>query len=110
MKKETHLIFAAVVGYATVELLSFFGVFHMPGFLERAACIVLSMAGASLPDKIEKPKTYRHRGFFHSILFLACVVFLIYAFRESIYFAAFACGYASHLVTDYGTRLSIPLY
>lgn len=110
MRKETHLVFAAVVGYATVELLSLFGVVHMPGYFERIVCIVLSMVGALLPDKIEKPKTFRHRGFFHSVLFLACVVFLIYAFKDSVYFAAFGCGYVSHLLTDYGTKRRLPLY
>lgn len=110
MRGETHLVFAAVVGYATVELLSFLGAVSMPGFLERAVCIVLAIAGAMLPDKIERPKNARHRGFFHSVLFLACVVFLVYVFSYSVYFAAFGCGYVSHLLIDYGTKRKLPLY
>jgi membrane-bound metal-dependent hydrolase YbcI (DUF457 family) len=109
MRKEQHLIFASVVGYLLVELLSLQGVSVIDNNIIRVMCAVLCMLGALIPDKIEKPK-YWHRKLFHSKLFLFCLVVMIYAFRNYVLFVAFLCGYVSHLLLDWGTKRGLPNY
>ena len=109
MKKEQHLIFASVTGYILVELLSFLGVSVIDSLVTRVLCAVLAMVGALIPDRIEKPR-YHHRKFFHSKLFLLCLVLLVYTFRDYVLFVALLCGYISHLILDWSTKRGLPLY
>jgi len=109
MRKEQHLIFASVLGYLLVELLSAIGVSVMDNNLTRVLSAVLCMLGTLIPDRIEKPR-YSHRKLFHSKLFLLCIVLLIYAFRNYVLFVAFLCGYLSHLLLDWGTKRGLPNY
>jgi membrane-bound metal-dependent hydrolase YbcI (DUF457 family) len=109
VRKEEHLIFASVVGYLMVEILSLLNVSVIDSHFTRITCIVLAMIGALIPDKIERPKI-GHRKFFHSKLFLFCLVLFVYAFRNSVLFVALLCGYISHLLLDWTTRRKLPLY
>lgn len=109
MRKEEHLIFASIVGYLMVEILSLLNVSIIDSHFTRIVCIVLAMVGALIPDKIEQPKI-GHRKFFHSKLFLFCLVLIVYAFRTSVLFVAFLCGYISHLLLDWTTKRKLPLY
>lgn len=109
MRKEAHLIFASVIGYLLVELLSLIGVTIMANNLMRVASAVLAMVGALIPDRLEKPRI-RHRKFFHSKLFLLCLLILIYAFKEYILLVALLAGYVSHLFLDWGTTAKLPWY
>ena len=109
MRKETHLIFASITGYLMVEILSLLGVSLIDSHAIRIACIVLAMIGAVVPDRIEKPRI-GHRKFFHSKVFLFCLILLVYAFKEYVLLVSFLCGYISHLLLDWRTRAKLPWY
>jgi len=100
---------AALIGYSIVEVLDIFWQNYNLGFNTRFLIIVCSMIGAILPDKIEKPKSWSHRKFFHSKTWGAAILFVGFSFLNNPYMVAFCSGYLSHLLLDYTTRKKLPL-
>ncbi len=109
MNKDAHLMIAALIGYSIVEVLNIFWSNYILGFNARFLIIISSMFGAILPDKLEKPKSWSHRKFFHSKTWGAAVLFTGFAFSNNPYVVAFCSGYLSHLLLDYTTRKKLPL-
>lgn len=119
MRKGAHLIIGilAFCGYA--YLLSLLHTTTRELFLLGLFAVV---TGSLMPDILEAPTSWRHRGIFHSKRLLKCMVgtfgitaatgvlpspliphpFLIYGL------SCFALGYLCHLLADATTKRGLP--
>ena len=97
------------------------GIFLMQYFSPASQLLFISLVliGAILPD-IDHPKSkigrnfkivslfFEHRGFFHSLLVLPVIAFLLLYFTKTSYYSLpLIIGYLSHLVTDAVTKEGI---
>ena|SRR3989344_5482131 len=100
---RTHLAFGFLVGLLSLKI-----------FIPNNSLLffILVLIGSILPD-IDHPKSkigkrikivgflFEHRGFFHSLLFLALVYVVSILFIKNIYFILpLFIGYGSHLLID----------
>ena len=113
---HTHLLIA-VSFFLIIRL--FYPPINTPLFL------VILLFGSILPD-IDEPKSTinrwsgvvgriitffaRHRGFFHSLLFIVIVSSAISSFFDPAYAAALALGFLAHIFGDAVTPMGIELF
>jgi membrane-bound metal-dependent hydrolase YbcI (DUF457 family) len=111
MKRETHFLFAFVIGFFLTGFLNIFGINIMLSIKERIANALFCSCGALLPDLIELPEKKKHRAFFHSFtFFLLLLIFFIYFLKYSDFrIASFLLGYLSHLFLDFFTSFKLPI-
>ena len=114
MMFKTHAAFGFLAGILAIP--------HIHP-LNQIVFMFLVMLGALLPD-IDHPKSkigrnfriigflFEHRGFFHSLLVIPVIAFIIYYFTHSTtYILPLGIGYVSHLVSDAITKEGImPLH
>jgi membrane-bound metal-dependent hydrolase YbcI (DUF457 family) len=119
MRKGAHLIIGILAFFCYAYLLSFIqettGASFVPG-------LFAVITGSIMPDILEVPTSWRHRGIFHSRRALKCMVgtFGITAatgFLPSpliphavlVYgISCFALGYLFHLLADATTKRGLP--
>jgi hypothetical protein len=119
MRKGAHLIIGILAFLGYVYLLSLVRETTGELFLLGLFAVV---TGSLMPDILEAPTSWRHRGIFHSKRALKCMVgtfgitaaigvlpssliphtFLIYGL------SCFALGYLSHLLADSTTKRGLP--
>lgn len=100
---KTHLAFGFLIGLVTLKI---FNPLNIILFL------ILVLIGSLLPD-IDHPKSkvgkkikligflFEHRGFFHSLLFLALIHIIVFMFfRDNPFILPLVIGYTSHLFID----------
>jgi membrane-bound metal-dependent hydrolase YbcI (DUF457 family) len=119
MRKGTHLI---------IGILAFCGYAYLLGLLHTTTQelfllgLFAVVTGSLMPDILEAPTSWRHRGLFHSKRALKCMVgifsitaaigvllspliphaFLVYGL------SCFALGYLCHLLADATTKRGLP--
>ncbi|MCW1296846.1 MAG: metal-dependent hydrolase [Candidatus Parvarchaeota archaeon] len=111
MRRETHFLFAFLVGFFLTEIIGFFESIATFSFKERVANAIFCSFGSLLPDVIEVPEKRKHRKFFHSVTTLLIMLFFsIYFIKNNeLRIASFLIGYASHLFLDFFTAFKLPL-
>jgi membrane-bound metal-dependent hydrolase YbcI (DUF457 family) len=112
MNRQQHLI---------VCTLAFIGYGYLVNFLVKisidniAYAFLLAIVGTLLPDFLERPTHWNHRGFFHSrralkwigeILLITALLGLI--FYQVYIVSGFFFGYFLHLLTDSTTPVGLP--
>jgi len=100
-------------------LLSLFFYKIVSGPLERVLIVIFLLTGSLLPD-IDEPKSFigryfkflnsffRHRGFFHSLLFVSLITIIITSINR-FYGLAIFIGLLSHIILDALTKEGIKL-
>ncbi len=69
---------------------------------------LLSGVTASTPDRIEKPTSSLHRGFFHSItLFVFLIILMFFIVQNPL--SGLVFGYITHLLLDYARTSHKPI-
>ncbi|MFZ2074901.1 MAG: metal-dependent hydrolase [Methanoregula sp.] len=119
MRKGAHLIIGVLAFFGYAYLLSFIRETTSEWFLLGLFAVV---TGSLIPDILEAPTSWRHRGIFHSKRALKCMVgtfgitaaidvlpspliphaFLVYGI------SCFALGYLCHLLADATTKRGLP--
>ena len=99
--KKAHLIASLILGLIA-------GLMLYSSIVYSFIFMLLSGVTAGLPDRIEKPTSSMHRGFFHSITFF---VILIIALSFIIWnpLSGLVFGYITHLLLDYSRTTHKPL-
>jgi hypothetical protein len=119
MRKGAHLIIGVLAFFGYAYLLSLIRETISESFLVGLFAVV---AGSLMPDILEPPTSWRHRGLFHSKRALKCMVgtFGITATisvlpsplmpHASIVFglSCLALGYLFHLLADSTTKRGLP--
>jgi len=113
MMFTTHIVFALFSG---LLFLNFFPI------KEKWLFLVFVIASSFIPD-IDHPRAklgrkvklvaflFKHRGFFHSMLFLALLEFLLLFSKSNLLFYSIILGISSHILLDALTRKGImPFY
>jgi inner membrane protein len=102
MRGSTHLLFGLVLSALLIEL-------YNPS--NPLLLVLLVLLGSLLPDIDEATSILgrrvpvvgavaRHRGFFHSVLFLVAMVVLLFSLLPNFHLAWFAGAFALHLALD----------
>jgi hypothetical protein len=119
MRKGAHLIIEilAFCGYAYLESL-----LHTPTRELFLLGLFAVVTGSLMPDILETPTSWRHRGIFHSKRALKCMAgtfgitaaigvlpfpFILHAFLFYS-LSCFALGYLCHLLADAITKRGLP--
>ena len=111
--KVTHVKFGVVLSVGLSVILSYLAA------LDQTTNIVLAIAGgfwgSILPDLLEPPRHYTHRGFFHSVKLLKRLPFVVlvgsvFAVLEPRFWFLFyvGFGYTLHLLVDAMTPMRLP--
>ncbi|MCQ1536131.1 hypothetical protein FTO70_10655 [Methanosarcina sp. KYL-1] len=117
-RRKTHLTFGVLISLIILSYLISKGL--VSSFWVLTIALASSAVGAVLPDVVERPKSSRHRKFFHSVLFLALVLlFLAYTYTriltaglgDEVTFGLFfaGVGYVTHLLLDALTPARLPV-
>ncbi len=119
MRKGAHLI---------IGILAFCGYAYLVSFIHETACEVFFLGlfavvtGSLMPDILEAPTSWKHRGLFHSKRALKCMVGTfgvmavigvlpssLISHASLVYgISCFALGYLSHLLADSTTKRGLP--
>lgn len=113
MLGRTHTVIGLLIGFLIIESVE-------ASFTGKVAIVVLALAGVVLPDvdigtsmlgKRLKMFSWfvKHRGFFHTPIFLLLSVILLTPFLTTMQLIAFSAGMVSHLLLDGMTPKGIPL-
>jgi len=99
--KKAHVVLTAAISLVTAFFL-YNNAFSVIIFT------ALAVSTATLPDRIERPTSRYHRGFFHS-LFLLGILIILMTYTVSSPLSGLIFGYITHLVVDYSRTTYIPL-
>jgi len=116
--RKTHMTAGVLISFILIWYLVPKGLVLSSALLPIA--LASSALGAVLPDLIEAPRNRLHRKFFHSLLFLAILLFFLNQTYLNLLIAGPAdevtigiffagAGYASHLVLDALTPAGLPV-
>ena len=114
MNQDEHKIMGFFIGTIVGVLASTFSE-HF-NFILYLLFIGLTVLGSISPDLIEPPHDMNHRKFFHSVLLLGSLVFLLILLNlryQSIFTylsSGFIIGYLSHLLLDAMSKMGLPRY
>ena len=108
MKRDAHLAIGTIAFFAYTYL-------RDPSQSEITGyafiyAFIAAISGSIIPDILEPPTNWAHRGLFHSkrILKITGTVFLLTALMKLYIVSSFFLGYASHLLADATTKAGLP--
>ena len=119
MLGRTHIVFGLLIGILLLKY-SFLSALSL---IKKIIFLALIMFFSLIPDVDEKKSKigrkvkligffFRHRGFFHSLIFILIIGYILFYLFNLDYYVLIACtaGFFSHLVLDMLTISGIRLY
>jgi len=117
MRRNEHIALTIILS------IPFFGLFYVLNYFDGIYFMFPMIITTFLPDILEPPVDYAHRGFFHSkgmlrfltiyvlmgsliVLSISFVLGFVFHFFYYAFFGAF--GYISHLLGDATTSMGLP--